>query len=230
MKPLPETVEALRALAAEGDTTLGFHLFSIVMRLDPLVPDLVGLSLGVVEEGVTLTLVASDEEVAALDALQYLDGGPCTTAADRADTLATRVGDLLDENQWQLFAEASAEMGVASTLSLPLLDSARVVGGVNLYASTRGAFDGLHEAIAEAIGSDARLAVTNADLSFWTRKLAMDAPTRLREGGDLNIALGIIAARHNVNIPIAREQLRHAAARAGITEVQAARALRHLRP
>jgi hypothetical protein len=68
--------------------------------------------------------------------------------------------------------------------------------------------------------------VANADLSFSTAKLAMVAPTRIREGGDINNALGIIAESQGVNISIARERLRNAAARAGITEAQAARAIK----
>jgi GAF domain-containing protein len=140
------------------------------------------------------------------------------------------ISTLLDEERWQFYARASAAAGVATSLSLPIMDDGRVVGGVNLYASRPEAFTGLQDAIAEAVGADARLAVANADLSFRTRTEALEAPTRVREGGDINIALGIIAASQGVDIAVARERLRHAAAQAGITEAQAAVALRHLRP
>jgi GAF domain-containing protein len=113
---------------------------------------------------------------------------------------------------------------------MPILSDDRVVGGVNLYASAPDAFNGQHEAIAKAVGSDARLAVTNADLSFRTREQAMDAPARVAESDDINIALGIIAASQDVDIALARERLRRAAAQAGISEAQAARALRNIRP
>ena len=230
MEPLPETLEALRALAAQGDTTLGMHLFSMAAKVKALVPDLVGVSLGVADDGVTLTLVASSEEVAALDATQYIDGGPCVAAVDRFDPLDVNIEDLLDEDRWQLYARASAAEGVASSLSLPIMRSGRVVGGVNLYASTPDAFKDRHEDIAEAVGADARLAIANADLSFQTRIQAMDAPTRVRESRDIHVAVGIIAASQDVTITVARERLRHAAAQAGITEAQAATAFRHVRP
>jgi GAF domain-containing protein len=226
MEPLPQTIEALRELARQGEVSLGIELYAMARRVRGVVPELVGLSLGVIEDGVTLTLVASTEQLAALDAVQYLDGGPCVAAVDRAEPLNVNVGDLLDEDRWGLYARASAAIGVASSLSLPIMDGDRVVGGVNLYASTEDAFTGLHEEVAQAVGSDPALAVANADLSFSTAKLAIEAPNRIREGGDINNALGIIAESQGVNISTARERLRNAAARAGITEAQAARAIK----
>ncbi len=229
MEPLPETVDALRTLADQGDTSLGLHFFSLAEDVMALVPDRVGVSLSVAEDGVTLTLVASAEQIAALDAVQYADGGPCVAAIDDVEPLHVDIATLLDEDRWALYARASAAAGIASSLSLPVVTSGRVVGGVNLYASTPDAFTGKHAALAEVVGSDARLAVANADLSFETRRQAMEAPTRVRESGDVAIALGIIAASQGVTIAVARERLRHAAAQAGITEAQAARALRHIR-
>ena len=227
--PTPRTAEALRELARQGEVSLGIELYAMAGRVRALVPELIGLSLGVVEDGVTLTLVSSLEELAALDAVQYLGGGPCVAAADRGEPVEVNVSDLLDEGDWHLYARAGAAHGIASTLSLPIMSEDRVIGGVNLYASASDAFHGLHEEIAAAVGSDAALAVTNADLSFRTRAAANEAPTRVREGSDINIALGLISAEQGVNIPVARQRLLNAARRAGITEAQAARAIKHVR-
>ncbi len=229
VEPIPPTVEALRELAHQGEATLGSELHAMARRVRRVIPQLIGLSLGVIEDGVTLTLVASTEQLAALDAVQYLDGGPCVASVDRTETFDVNVGDLLDEDRWQLYARASAATGVASSLSLPIIGADGVVGGVNLYASVPDAFVGLHEKVAEAVDSDAAFAVSNADLSFSTLKHAMEAPTRIRERGDINLALGIISETHGVNIPVARERLRNAAARAGISEAQAAKAIRFVR-
>ena len=224
-RPLPETADALRELARLGEVGLGAELYAMTRRVRAVVPELVGLSLGVVQDGVTLTLVSSAEPLAALDAVQYLDGGPCVAGVEEGEVVGVNVSDLLDEDRWQLYARASAAVGIASSLSLPVMDGDRVVGGVNLYASTPDAFAGRQEQVAEAVGSDAALAVANADLSLRTYKLATEAPARLREESDLNIALGVISASQDVNLHVARERLRNAATRAGITEAQAARAL-----
>jgi GAF domain-containing protein len=229
MEPTPRTAEALRELARQGEVTLGIELYSMAGRVRALVPELIGLSLGVVEDGVTLTLMSSEEELAVLDAVQYIGGGPCVAAADHGEPVEVNISELLDEGDWQLYARAGAAHGVASTLSLPIMDGGQVIGGVNLYAGTPDAFRGLHEEIAAAVGSDAALAVTNADLSFRTREAANEAPARVREGSDINIALGVISAEQGINIPIARQRLLKAARRAGITEAQAARAIKHVR-
>jgi GAF domain-containing protein len=229
MEPLPQTTEALRELARRGEAALGIELFAMTHRVRAVVPELVGLSLGVVEDGVTLTLVASADQLRALDAVQYVDGGPCVAGVDQASPIDVTIGDLLDEDRWRLYAQASAAVGVASSLSLPIMDGDRVVGGVNLYASTADAFTGVQEAVAEAVGSDAALAVANADLSFETMSVAMEAPDRVRDSGDIDLAVGMISARQGVTTSVARERLRNAAARAGITEAQAARAIRHVR-
>jgi GAF domain-containing protein len=168
VEPLPETAEALRELARVGEVSLGITLYAMATRVRAVVPELVGLSLAVLEDEVTLTLVASSERLAALDAVQYLDGGPCVAAAARAEPLDVNVDDLLDEGRWQLYAAASAASGVASSLSLPVMDGARVVGGVNLYAATPDAFTGKHEEIAEAIGTDAQFA-GSSELSMGRR-------------------------------------------------------------
>jgi GAF domain-containing protein len=228
VQPLPQTTEALRELARHGEAALGIELYAMAQRVRAVVPDLIGLSLGLVEDGVTLTLVASVEQVAALDAVQYLDGGPCVAAEERSAPVDVNVADLLDEDRWHLYAKASAAVGVASSLSLPIMNGDRVVGGVNLYASTDNAFISLHDEVAKAVGSDAGLAVANADLSFRTLQRAAEAPARVREIGDINIAIGMIAEAQGVSIPVARKRLRTAAARAGISEGQAAEAIKRI--
>ena len=99
---------------------------------------------------------------------------------------------------------------------------------MNLYAATPGAFVGHHDELAEALHASAAQAVTNADLSFSTRLAAVEAPQRLEEQYEVNIALGIIAESQGVDIATAQERLRQAAARAHISEGQAARAIRGL--
>jgi len=225
--PVPHTAEALRELALRGQTVVAVDLFMYAERIRTIVPELIGLSYGIVEDAVTLTLVSSSETLAALDALQYLDGGPCVDTVERAEPVEVSITDLLDEDRWRLYAQGSAAFGVASSLSLPILSGDRVIGGVNLYASTADAFDGRHDKVAEAIGADAKDAITNADLSFSTLREAMEAPARIRDNDDIKTALAIICTRQGVALPLARLRLRNAAARAGIDEAQAARAIRH---
>ena len=228
VEPIPETLEALAELARQGSTDLVDLVLAMGRRAQRIVPECVGLSLALFEDGLTFTLAASDEEIAALDAVQYLDGGPCVGAAHDNETIQADPADLVDEERWRMYAQATAAAGVASSLTLPILHDERVIGSVNLYAGTADAFVDHHDELAAALGASAGHAILNADLSFSSRLAAAEAPERVAEQYEIDRALGIISASQHVDIPAARERLREAAARAGITEAQAARAVRGL--
>ncbi len=216
--PLPETEAALDELSDLDEPDVAQLLNDLSTRFTAIVPELVGLSVGLVRHDVTFTLVASDDTSASLDAVQYVDGGPCLTAAEEGEQVHAVSSDPLDEQRWGMFPRAAATDGVASSLSIPLHHGGEVVGGVNLYASTQAAFDGHHEEIARVVGGRATEVVTNADLSFSTRLEAAAAPERLREQARIDTALGLIAAKRGISIDEAQRHLSQAAARAGVTE------------
>jgi GAF domain-containing protein len=159
------------------------------------VPELLGVSIASTAEGLTFTFVASSDVVATLDALQYLDGGPCLEAVRGARVVDVPDADALDEQQWQLFAQGESAAGVRSTLSLPVVTENRVTGGVNLHASRAGAFHGRHHQLADVFVAWAAGAVTNADLSFRSRLEAAKAPAQLDALDDIAKAVGVVAAR-----------------------------------
>jgi GAF domain-containing protein len=228
LEPLPETEEALDEYLEEDDTDLRTVLLELGHRAVSLVPSCVGLSLGLVKDGLTFTLVATSQEVAAIDAAQYLDGGPCVDVATGASTLDVEVSDLLDEGRWSAFAMTSAAHGVHSTLSLPLVHDGRLIAGINLYAAEPLAFHGKHAALAAALGASAEGAVVDADLEFTSRARAVQAPATLADLRTIDVAVGILAARQHTDVDTARRQLEESATRAGATLVQAAQVTTHL--
>ncbi len=229
MEPVPETREVLQRLTEQGDVGVSARLDRLGRLAREIVPTCVGLSVALLRDGLTFTLEATSAEIAALDAVQYLDGGPCVDAAheDRTTTSARSAAPDV-EGRWHLFTRATAAAGVASTLTLPIERGGEVVGSINLYASTRDAFDAHHVELAGSLGASAQHVTSNADLSFATRLEAAAAPARLVERDDVDLAVGIIEVGQRVSTATARERLRQAAARAGITDVQAARAVRGL--
>jgi GAF domain-containing protein len=139
VEPLPETREALAELVTLDGPDVDDVLRDLGQRAAGVVPDLVGLSLGLSREGVTFTLVASSAGVAVVDAAQYIDGGPCVDVTEgRASVLEVDTQDPLDEERWRIFAGMGAAAGVASSLSLPVYREGHLVGGLNLYAASRG--------------------------------------------------------------------------------------------
>ena len=231
MEPIPQTARAIAEFGpfAIEDEDLLTELLDSARRVRDLVPTCVGLSVASNIDEVTFTVVATTEEIALLDAVQYVAGGPCVEAV-KSDHVLTFDHDRLDEEEWRLFAHATAAVSVASTLTLPILGrTGGVAGSVNLYASSSDAFAGQHAAIAAVFDAWAPGAVTNADLSFSTRSIAESAPDLLREDVDLTIACTVIADDAGISFAQARRRLIEAAHRAGVTEAQLARTVIELR-
>lgn len=225
MEPLPETAEALREMASYGNDSAAVALYRIKRQVLEVVPDCVGISLGLQVENFTFTLVANDDLARDLDVVQYVDDGPCVTAMASGQAQETTAADLLDEGRWLMFARTQKAHGVESTLSLPITRENRVVAGVNLYASTPDAFDGHHEELAAICGSSSSAVVSNADLAFTTRRDAVATPARMADENDVHAAVGMLAEVQRLNIKNAETRLEQAAARAGISKTQAARVI-----
>lgn len=226
LEPLPETREVLASLSPSSDHDLLAGLEGQGRKVRALVPSCVGLSLTMVADGLTFTLVASPDEVAVLDAVQFAVGGPCEDAVARDARITAGDADgLLAEKRWTLFARAGAATGVRSTLSLPVHDHGRVVGGVNLYAADPRAFDGDQESVAAVMGAWAPGAIRDADLGFATRDTARRAPRLLDDQNDVAQATGVVMAAQGVDRATARRLIADAAFRSRCDEAAVARSI-----
>jgi GAF domain-containing protein len=216
VEPLPETRAALSKLSALGDADLAADLTLLADLARSVVPSLVGVSVAVRREGLTFTFVATAEDLAVLDAVQYLDGGPCVQAVEDEQDIRTDEPEALNEDAWLMFARAEAVAGIKATLSLPIIKNGKAVGGVNLYASQDLAFKGQHEELAGMFGAWAGGAVANADMSFRTRQDAVKAPATLEANARVDNAVGVVIAVQNVSAAEARRRLEEAAVLAGV--------------
>jgi GAF domain-containing protein len=227
LQPLPETRDALRSMAQWSGRDLIAELTRHGELVQDVVPDLVGLSLALVRDGLTFTLAATHEHLALLDAVQYAVGGPCVDAAQQDSTVLSGDSEegLLDEQRWVEFARAGAAHGVMSTLSMPIHVNGRVAGGVNLYATTPNAFAGKEQRVATLLGAWAPGAVHNADLSFSTREQARRAPQVLEDHSVLDQATGVVVAAQHVDQATARAIIAEAARRGGQDQLDLARGL-----
>ncbi len=217
MEPIPETLAAINELSpAVDEVALLEQLTAAAEQARAIAPSCVGVSVASLDVGVTFTLVATSDEIAVLDAVQYLSGGPCEEAIEIDQGLATTIGDPLTEATWQAFSRASAAAGVRSTLTFPVMHEGHAIGSVNLYGGSEDAFTGRHEELAVVFGAWAPGAVVNADLSFSTRQLAEQAPLHLRDQARLDVASGILAAIQDIDVESALDRLKRAAQRAGV--------------
>ena len=227
MEPIAESSRAVEDYGPfathEGDVLDELRERADLVR--GLVPACIGLSLALVDDGVSFTLVATDEEMAVLDALQYAVGGPCVEAVEAERVLAYTDEQLLEEEGWHLFARATAAASIASTLTLPIVVAGRVAGSINLYATTRDAFTGRYEQIADIFEAWAPGAVANADLDFSTRSVAEHTPQVLHEQIRIQMALSILMQDQDIDVDAARVRLYDAARRAGASVVRLAEQL-----
>ena len=225
VEPIPETLAALDELETSiEETALVEGLLATAERAREVAPGLVGVSVALRRLDVTFTLVATDDEIATLDAVQYVSSGPCVDAVDLGHGIATSPDGLLSEPRWRDFARASAAAGIDSTLTLPVVGpDGGVVATVNLYGSSADTFEGRHGLLADVFGAWAPGAVSNADLSFSTRRAAEEAPTRLEQVALVDTATGIIAAQRGITVTEARAQLEDAARCAGVPLTRLAR-------
>ena len=177
------------------------------------VPECVALSVTLLDEDLTFTLVDTEA------------GGEGRTPSGEEG--AVRHGDAadyaLDEGGWADMARERAFDGIASTVCLPVVEKGRAVLNIDLYASTAHAFHDRIEGLVAALGAWQAGAVTNADLGFETLRRAEAAPERLREQRLVDVAVGLVAARMGVTTDAALVLLRNAAEAAEVTETQAAR-------
>ncbi|QCW49306.1 ANTAR domain-containing protein [Nocardioides dongxiaopingii] len=229
MEPIAATGEVFEEFRSLGiDTDLRDYLLERAEEVRKVVPSCVGLSLASMKHGVTFTLEATSREFAALDSVQYLDGGPCDSGAHEGEMLEYNADDPTDERRWELFAASTAAHNVASTLTLPLVVAHQVAGTVNLYASRTDAFKGHHDEVAAIFGARAHEAVTNADLGFRTRRDAERAPRVLRDQNDVTRAAGVLMTRHGIDRETARDLIEQSARRGGVSDGDLAREI--LRP
>jgi GAF domain-containing protein len=179
------------------------------------VPECVALSVTLLDDDLTFTLVDHERAVHAVD---EGDHGRSEKDPDFA----------LDERGWAEMARQRAFAGIASTVCLPVVEEGRAVLNIDLYASTAHAFHDRIEGLVSALGAWQAGAVTNADLGFETLRRAEAAPERLRVQRLIDVAIGLVAAHVGVTTDDAAGLLSQAADRAGVTESEAATVARVL--
>src|ERR1700712_5203040 len=90
LTPIGATREALDWLGAVDDTRLETWISSAAQLVRIIAPDCVAMGVPLLRQEITLTLASDRLGAAMLDAVQYLDGGPCEKAVHEADRQVTR--------------------------------------------------------------------------------------------------------------------------------------------
>ncbi|WP_448609342.1 GAF and ANTAR domain-containing protein [Geodermatophilus sp. URMC 60] len=205
--------ELLALLAAGGDLTsfLDDLVHMAVRQVPPA--EACGLTLNRDATGVTVASTGPLAERA--DEGQYeVDTGPCLESM-RTGTVV-RVDDMVAEDRWSPFPARAAELGVRSSLSLPLVVEGRRSGALNLYATRPRVFGADDEATASRWAGQATGALTVAlriaDGQHRARSLLGGLDTRATIGQ----AVGLLMAQERCTAEQAFELLRIASQRRNV--------------
>jgi GAF domain-containing protein len=125
------------------------------------------------------------------DESQYSTGaGPCVDAAQGGEPV--RIDDVTTEQRWPEYIPHAREIGVGSSLSLPLPVQEAVTGALNLYARAPHAFDEQTYELASAFAGYAAVAVANSQLYETTAALARQMQDAMQSRAVIEQAKGLI--------------------------------------
>ena len=158
-------------------------------------PEVDELSMTLLEGGKARTAVFTGPLAVQLDERQYDNGfGPCLDAAVSGQTIMVDTGD--PDGAYPDFAAAARRSGVTYSASVGLPVPERLVGAMNLYASTDQPLDRETVTVAETFAGYAAVAMANAALYTSTAELVKQLQTAMRTRRVIEQAKGILMARH----------------------------------
>ena len=156
-------------------------------------------------EATSVTLLRGDKAYTAAysgqmaldaDELQYERGwGPCMDAGRTG--LLMVVDDMADEARWPDYTEAVMTKGVRSSVSAPLPYQGATIGALNVYSGSPGAFDSEAVGMCEEVADALAVAVSNADAHGEAVAMAEDMRRAMESRAVIDMAKGILIARHH---------------------------------
>jgi len=195
------------SLLATGRLELSDMLTRVAEFAVRAIPGADGAGLTLTEERRQDMIVATAPFVVEVDAIQYGIGqGPCITAAAVGQTV--RSADLATDKQWPDFGPRVGRLGVHSVLSLPLTSGQNVLGAMNVYAHSKGAFDDRAAVLGELFAVPAAIAVHNAQVLAQAHRLTAQLQAALPHRAIIDQALGIVMSRAGCSEQEAFDRLR----------------------
>ena len=207
--------DMLRALnkVSLTDRTLDVVLAEIVHIAADGIPGAESTSITLIRGERAYTAAHAGEMSLAADELQYERGyGPCMDAA--RGNVVLRVDDMGTESRWPDYSRRVLDVGVRSSLSLPLPFQGSAIGALNVYSSVVGAFRS-EEAltagveVAEAVA----VAVANADGYAQVLDQAHNMRKAMESRAVIEQAKGVLMAQRGIDAQQAFDMLREASQR-----------------
>ncbi|WP_233517768.1 GAF and ANTAR domain-containing protein [Geodermatophilus marinus] len=197
-----------------GDRALDDVLSEITAIAARGIPGAEATSITLIRGERAFTAAYSAPMALAADEMQYERGyGPCMDAARGG--LVLIVGDMRTEQRWPDYTARVLEVGVRASLSVPLPYQGDLIGALNVYSTTPGAFSRPEaatrgEEVAEAIA----VAVANVDAHHRVGEEARNMRLAMESRAVIEQAKGVLMAQRRVDADQAFDILRAASQRA----------------
>jgi len=195
------------------DRTLSDVLDEIVAIAAKGIPGAESTSITLLRGDEAFTAAHAGEMSLAADELQYDRGyGPCMDAG--RGNVVLRVDDMAEETRWPDYSKKVQEVGVRSSLSVPLPYQGASIGALNNYSSQVAAFaspEALQAGVevAEAVA----VAVVNADAHARVVDQAHNMRLAMNSRAVIEQAKGVLMAQRGVDAEQAFDMLREASQR-----------------
>ncbi|MGY1704316.1 GAF and ANTAR domain-containing protein [Geodermatophilus sp. SYSU D00697] len=196
-----------------ADRALSDVLGEITDLASRAIPGAESTSITLVRGDKAFTAAHSGEMALAADELQYERGyGPCMDAGRAGVVL--RIDDMRTEQRWRDYTARVTEVGVRSSLSMPLPYQGSAIGALNIYSSRPAAFASAEsESVATAVAEAIAVAVANADAHDRLADHARNMRLAMESRAIIEQAKGVLMAQRRVDADQAFEILREASQR-----------------
>lgn len=180
-------------------------------------------SVALLAVGQSRTGVGASQVAIEVDVAQYRTGeGPCLDAAQTGRPIRLDVFD--PGESYVHFAPLAVEAGVNAILSVPIVFEGEAIGSLNLYSTTRGAFDPEAETVGTVLAAQAAAAVGGSSLYGSVRRLAEGAQRHSDDRADF-AAGDVLTVLRNDSLRQAEELL---TSTAGANYQSLSQAARHI--
>jgi GAF domain-containing protein len=193
----PDRIDLGEAVALLASIVLGHESFELVIeRLTAVAKRAVP---GAFEVSVTMrdsspvTVAATDSFASAIDQAQYEAGyGPCLDALRAGRTVV--VEDQNSETRWPQYSPRAVELGVGSSVSVPLQIADEHAAALNVYGDHPHAFTPDAVRAAEDLSVYTAVVVNNADLYYTATSRAEQMSEAMASRAVIEQAKGVLMA------------------------------------
>jgi GAF domain-containing protein len=197
------------------DRALDEVLTEIVQIARRAIPGSEASSITLIREDRGFTAAFDGQIAMDADELQYERGyGPCLDAG-RSGALFV-VQDMKSEDRWPDYAAHVAELGVRSSLSVPLPFQGATIGALNNYSRHAGAFGEVDVTIGEEVAAFVAIAVGNAEAAARATDDVANMRRAMASRAVIEQAKGILMERYKITAEQAFTLLTHASQRSNV--------------